>query len=176
MRTLITVSGNLTNQPVSRSTKDGVQVVEFGLACNSRRQDRATGLWEDGGASFFTVTCWRKLAENVLDSLHKGDPVLVHARFSTREYTRADGTLRSELKLEAQSVGPDLGRSRAIVRRTTRPAAESFESTESAAAGGGEAAVPEPRAGGGNAASVHGGDGTVVLDSRPLVPVPAADA
>lgn len=175
MRTLITVSGNLTNQPVSRSTRDGVQVVEFGLACNSRRQDRTTGLWEDGEASFFTVTCWRKLAENVLETLHKGDPVLVHARFSTREYTRSDGTPRSELKLEAQSVGPDLGRSRAIVRRTTRPAVEGEEGAP--AAGRSDAtSVPEPRAGEDDALGVYGTDGTGLLDSRPLVAVPGAEA
>ncbi|MBW0106579.1 single-stranded DNA-binding protein [Pseudonocardia sp. KRD291] len=174
MRTLITVSGNLTNQPVSRSTKDGVQVVEFGLACNSRRQDRSTGLWEDGEASFFTVTCWRKLAENVLDSLHRGDPVLVHARFSTREYTRADGTLRSELKLEAQSVGPDLGRSRAIVRRTTRPAVDATDASPVVADGGAD--VPEPRAGEGEEARSYRGEEAELADSRPLVAVPAADA
>lgn len=174
MRTLLTVSGNLTNQPVSRSTRDGVQVVEFGLACNSRRQDRTTGLWEDGEASFFTVTCWRKLAENVLESLHKGDPVLVHARFSTREYTRSDGTPRSELKLEAQSVGPDLGRSRAIVRRTTRPAVDTEDGAP--AVEGGATAVPEPRAGESDASPMDGADGTGLPDSRPLVAVPGADA
>ena len=173
MRTLITVSGNLTNQPVSRSTKDGVQVVEFGLACNSRRQDRSTGLWEDGEASFFTVTCWRRLAENVLESLHKGDPVLVHARFSTREYTRADGTPRSELKLEAQSVGPDLGRSRAIVRRTPRPAGESGDGPVAEGAAG---SVPEPRAGEGDVMPAHDADTAAHPDARPLVAVPGADA
>ncbi|MET0190923.1 MAG: single-stranded DNA-binding protein [Pseudonocardia sediminis] len=174
MRTQITVSGNVTNQPVSRTTKDGVQVVDFGLACNSRRQDRGTGLWEDGETTFFTVTCWRKLAENVVESLHKGDPVLVLARFSTREYTRSDGTVRTELKLEAQSVGPDLGRSRAIIRRIARPA---VDQPEASSAGDVETdMVPEPRAGESDAASPYDTDEAALLDSRPLVGVPGADA
>lgn len=175
MRTLITVSGNLTNQPVSRHTKDGVQVAEFGLACNSRRQDRSTGLWEDGEPSFFTVTCWRKLAENVLASLHKGDPVLVHARFSTREYARTDGSVKFELKLEAQSVGPDLGRSTAIVRRTTvRQATETVPGPGTG--GAAEDLVPAPRPGeSGRAPEDDAAEGGL-LDGRPLVAVPAAEA
>lgn len=173
MRTLITVSGNLTNQPVARWTKDGVQVVDFGLACNSRRQDRTTGLWEDGEPSFFTVTCWRRLAENVMASLHKGDPVLVHARFSTREYALADGTPKTELKLEAQSVGPDLGRSTALVRRTKGTGADTAGGSDAAAEPEGGLSSPRP-ATDEHEDGYHPTSGGA-LDARPLVPVPAAE-
>jgi single-strand DNA-binding protein len=122
MRTQLTVTGNLTYDPTTRWTKDGVQITEFGLAHNHRRLDRSTGLWEDTEPTFYTVTCWRRLAEGVATSLHKGDPVVVYGRFATREYERNDGHVRSELKIEADAVGPDLARSIAAVNRTPRNA------------------------------------------------------
>lgn len=175
MRTLITVSGNLTSQPVSRWTKDEVQVVDFGLACNSRRQDRATGLWEDGEPTFFSVTCWRRLAENVVTSLNKGDPVLVHARFASREYVRSDGTVKVELKLDAQAIGPDLGRSTATVHRgasRSAPGGGSVELEVSSAVAG----VPVPRQSEGDPEPAGDASDADVSRSGPLVAVPAAEA
>lgn len=120
MRTQLTVTGNLTADPTTRQTKDGIPIAEFGLAHNNRRLDRSSGLWEDLEPTFYTVTCWRRLAEGVATSLHKGDPVVVYGRFSTREYERNNGQLRSELKIEADAVGPDLARSIALVSRLSR--------------------------------------------------------
>jgi single-strand DNA-binding protein len=125
MRTYLTVTGNLTSDPTTRHTKDGYQITEFGLAHNHRKQDRSTGLWEDTEPTFYTVTCWRRLAEGVAACLHKGDPVVVFGKFSTREYERSNGQLRSELKIEADAVGPDLQWVvAAVTRRTSSSAAQ----------------------------------------------------
>ena len=129
MRTQLTVVGNLTNDPSTRWTKDGVQLAEFGLAHNNRRLDRATGLWEDREPTFYTVTCWRRLAEGVMRSLHKGDPVVVYGKFSTREYERTDGNVRSELRIEADALGPDLQWAIAAVSRRSRAASSSAPGT-----------------------------------------------
>ena len=196
MRTLITVTGNLTNQPVARVTKEGVSVVEFGLASNTRKQDRVTGLWEDGETTFFAVTCWRRLADNVVDSLHRGDPVVVQGRFSTREYVRSDGTPKVELRLEALAMGPDLGRSTAIVRRTSNkhpeegtPAAGVQVPAQGWGPDGGDPR-PDDGASGGTASADRAADpedeptdgedtaseSLVLAHSGPLVPAPAAKA
>ncbi len=108
MQTYLTVTGNLTSDPTTRHTKDGWQVTEFGLAHNHRKQDRTTGLWEDTEPTFYTVTCWRGLSEGVARSLHKGDPVVVYGRLTAREYERSNGQVRSELKIDADAVGPNL--------------------------------------------------------------------
>ena len=127
--TYLTVTGNLTSDPTTRHTKDGVPVTEFGLAHNHRKQDRATGLWEDAEPTYYTVTCWRRLAEGVGKCLHKGDPVVVHGKFTTREYERTNGQIRSQLKIEAEAVGPDLYRvDAAVLRRTTNTGGSSQSS------------------------------------------------
>ncbi len=133
MRTYLTVTGNLTSDPTTRHTKDGYQITEFGLAHNHRKQDRATGLWEDTEPTFYTVTCWRRLAEGVAACLHKGDPVVVFGKFSTREYERSNGHLRSELKIEADAVGPDLQWVVAAVTRRSKDSAAQQPSTTSGA-------------------------------------------
>ncbi|TCK25529.1 single-stranded DNA-binding protein [Pseudonocardia endophytica] len=115
--TYLTVTGNLTRDPVTRHTKDDHQITEFGLAHNYRKLDRTTGQWEDTEPTYYTVTCWRRLAENVDKCLEKGDPVVVHGKFTTREYETTNGQIRVQLKIEAESVGPDLQRTLAEPQR-----------------------------------------------------------
>jgi len=55
----------------------------------------------------------------VLASLGVGDPVMVRGRLYTDEY-EVDGKRRSETKLEAHAVGPDLNRCKATVTRVRR--------------------------------------------------------
>jgi single-strand DNA-binding protein len=53
------------------------------------------------------VSCWRTLADHVVASVHKGDPVVVAGRLRVREWTDGDrqGT---HVDIEARSVGHDL--------------------------------------------------------------------
>jgi single-strand DNA-binding protein len=111
--TMITVQGNILTDITIRTTKSGHDVASFRLASTPRRFDKALNQWVDGQASFFSVSCWRHLANNVKDSLAKGMPVIVHGRMSQRPYEReVQGELiRSySLDLDAKLVGPDLNR------------------------------------------------------------------
>ena len=65
-----------------------------------------------------TVTCWRSLGENVFNSLHKGQPVVVSGRYYMREYT-VDEATRTSYELEATAVGHDLTRGVAEFRRVS---------------------------------------------------------
>lgn len=118
--THVTVVGNLVDDPRLRTTDTGVDVAGFRVASTSRRWDRATGRWSDGGSLFLSVTCWRGLAGNAVASLRKGDPVVVTGRLSTRTYEK-DGQTRSTCELEALAIGPDLARGTAVFRRAPRP-------------------------------------------------------
>jgi len=60
----ITVVGNLTRDPELRFTPGGAAVANFGVAWNLKGRDGA-----EDKVSYFDVTCWRQLAENVSDSL-----------------------------------------------------------------------------------------------------------
>ncbi len=65
-------TGNLTNDPELRYTNNGTAVANFGLAINTRIKD-ADGSWRDGDTHFFRVNVWRDQAENVTESLSKGN-------------------------------------------------------------------------------------------------------
>ena len=59
----------------------------------------------DGQTSWFSVTCWRGLADNVRDSVRKGDPVFVHGRLRTDVWEREDGQTSVTYVVEATTVG-----------------------------------------------------------------------
>jgi single-strand DNA-binding protein len=84
--TMITIVGNVVDEPKLRETKSGVKVLSFRIASTSRRYDREQERWVDNESLFATVTCWRWLAENVAASLHKGQPVIATGKLYTREY------------------------------------------------------------------------------------------
>jgi single-strand DNA-binding protein len=114
--TLVTVVGNLVDDPKLRTTETGVEVTSFRIASASRRLDRDTNKWVDYGQLYLGVSCWRTLGVNVVASLRKGDPVLVSGRLFTRQYER-DGQLRSSYEVDAVAVGPDLARGTATFQR-----------------------------------------------------------
>lgn len=118
--THVTLVGNLVDDPRLRTTETGVDVAGFRVASTTRRFDRVTNRWSDGGSLFLSVTCWRGLATNAVASLRKGDPVVVTGRLSTRTYEK-DGQSRSTCELEALAIGPDLARGTAVFQRAPRP-------------------------------------------------------
>lgn len=117
--TLMTVSGTLITQVNRRRMPDGTTVVSFRVASNERRYDRASESWVDGDTLYVSVTCWRKLAENVHASFAVGDPIIVYGRVYTRSYEK-DGRRLSVTELEASAVGPDLAKCTAAITRTKR--------------------------------------------------------
>jgi single-strand DNA-binding protein len=121
--TFVTVVGNLVDDPKLRTLEAGHDVASFRIASTSRRFDRDSQRWVDGGQLFLGVTCWRELAGNAAASLRRGDPVIVSGKLSTRTYEK-DGQTRSVCELEALAVGPDLARGTAVFRRTPKPVEE----------------------------------------------------
>lgn len=116
--TVIAVGGMIT-PPNLRRLPDGTPVASFRMACNERRLDRETGAWIDRDSFYVTVTCWRRLAENVCVSLRSGDPIIVRGRLFTRNY-EVEGRRNSVTEMEADVVAPDLTRCTAGVIRTRR--------------------------------------------------------
>jgi len=119
--TTVTIVGNLVDDPRMRTTDTGIEVTSFRIASTARRFDRETARWVDAGSLYLGVTCWRALGVNVVASIGKGDPVVVHGRLFTRQYER-DGQVRSAYELDAAAVGPDLARGTATFQRVARDA------------------------------------------------------
>jgi len=115
----VTIVGNLTRDPELRFTPAGAPVTTFGVAVNRRWMNRDNQQWEES-TSFFNVTCWRDLAQNVSESLEKGARVVVAGRLEQRSWETADGERRSVVEIVADDVGPSLRWATAEVNRNER--------------------------------------------------------
>ncbi|MDP9327188.1 MAG: single-stranded DNA-binding protein [Actinomycetota bacterium] len=115
----VTLVGNLTDDPELRYTPNGAAVCKFRIAVNRRMPD-GNGGWKDGEASFFSVNCWRGLAENVAESLTRGTRVVVAGRLQYRAWENQDGDKRSAVEIEADEIGPSLKWATARIERTPR--------------------------------------------------------
>lgn len=111
---LITVVGNVARQVENRNTNAGAKVCKFVLA--SSRSWKGESGWEQSETSYFDVECWGKLAENVNNSLWKGQAVIVHGHIRTDSWTADDGGTRYRQKIVAKAVGPNLKRHVATVK------------------------------------------------------------
>ncbi len=115
----ITVVGNLTKDPTMKYTTTGKAVTDFTVACNHGWRDRDSQTWVEGEASFFKVECWETMAENVVESIRKGDPVIVIGRLNRRTYEQ-DGVTRESWEIRADNVGADMRKRAASLRRVQR--------------------------------------------------------
>lgn len=110
----ITVSGNITADPELRYTQNGIPVASLTVAHTPRRLNRQTNQWEDAGETLFLrVSVWREQGENIAQSLHKGDAVLIIGSLVSRSYKTREGEDRTSVECDADIVSIDLRRQRA---------------------------------------------------------------
>ena len=118
--TPITVVGNLVADPELRYTPSGSAVANFRVASTPRRYDSQSGQWVDGEALFLTCNEWRQAAENVANSLTKGDRVIVNGRLRQRSFETREGEKRTVFEVEVDEVGPSLKYATSQVTKTPR--------------------------------------------------------
>ena len=88
---------------------------------------------------------WRGQAENLADSLSKGDRVMVTGRLRQRSWETPDGDKRSVTELEADEVGASLKWATAKVERVSqRDNGERSTGRERQAERGGDFDEPAP--------------------------------
>jgi len=118
--TVITVVGNLVDDPELRFTPSGAAVANFRIASTPRTFDRQANEWKDGEALFLSCAVWRQAAENVAESLQKGMRVVVQGRLKQRSYETREGEKRTVVELDVEEVGPSLKYATAKVARVQR--------------------------------------------------------
>ena len=118
--TVITVVGNLVDDPELRFTPSGAAVANFRIASTPRTFDKQSNEWKDGDALFLTCSVWRQAAENVAESLQRGMRVVVQGRLKSRQYETREGEKRTVFEIDVEEVGPSLKYATAKVTRTTR--------------------------------------------------------
>jgi len=145
--TVITVVGNLVDDPELRFTPSGAAVANFRIASTPRTFDKQTNEWKDGDALFLSCSVWRQAAENVAESLQRGMRVVVQGRLKARTYETREGEKRTVFEIEVEEVGPSLKYATAKVTKSTRSGGGGGYNAGSQ--GGGEAdpwATPAPAA------------------------------
>jgi single-strand DNA-binding protein len=118
--TVITVVGNLVDDPELRFTPSGAAVANFRIASTPRTFDRQSNEWKDGDALFLSCSVWRQAAENVAESLQRGMRVVVQGRLKSRTYETREGEKRTVFEIEVDEIGPSLKFATAKVNRTSR--------------------------------------------------------
>ncbi len=119
--TVITIVGNLVEDPNLRFTPSGQAVASFRIASTPRFFDRQSGEWKDREALFLTCNVWRQAAENVAETLQRGMRVIVQER--PRYAETREGEKRTVFEIEVEEVGPSLRNATAKVNKTQRQGA-----------------------------------------------------
>ncbi|MDA5280417.1 single-stranded DNA-binding protein [Streptomyces sp. NPDC054904] len=146
--TVITVVGNLVDDPELRFTPSGAAVAKFRVASTPRIFDKQTNEWKDGEGLFLTCSVWRQAAENVAESLQRGMRVIVQGRLKQRSYEDREGVKRTVYELDVEEVGPSLKTATAKVTKTTGRGGQ-----------GGYGGGGQQQGGGGNWGGAPGGGG-----------------
>ena len=98
---------------------------------------------EDADTSFFDVTAWRSLAENVAETLTQGTRVVVVGRLGRTHGRPPRASVRSKVEIEAEEIGPSLKWASAKVEKQGRsPAASEWSEGVSVGAGGPQEETP----------------------------------
>ena len=138
--TIITVVGNLTDDPELRFTPSGAAVANFTVASTPRTLNKQTNEWEDGEAMFLRCSVWRQAAENVAESLQKGARVLVQGRMRARSWEDRDGNKRTNFEIDVDEIGPSLRWATAKVVRAGRSSGGGGYGASGGQGGGGQSA------------------------------------
>ncbi len=127
----LTVSGFVATTPRHLTTADGLSVTSFRLASNLRKFDRKSNSWVDAGTNWYSVSTYRELAANVVESVRKGDRVLITGKLRISEW--GSGERRGvNIDLDADALGHDLRWGTASYVRTIR--SERIESDDAGGA------------------------------------------
>lgn len=130
MDNTVSVAGNITRDPEVRYSPAGTALLRMSVAVNRRFTERATGVQRDE-TSFFDVEGFGQLAENVGESIRKGDRVTVTGRLRQQTWQDpATGENKYRVVIVADDVACSLRFATATVARNERrPAVSAVQDT-----------------------------------------------
>lgn len=116
----LTIAGTVGGDPDLHFTPSGAAVCNLSVAVNHRRYNKGTGQWEEAGTDWWRVNIWRGLAENVAESVRKGDRVLVYGKVSSRRWEGRDGQQITSWEITAEEVGHSMKFATTVQNRAQR--------------------------------------------------------
>lgn len=118
--TVITYIGQLTADPELRFTASGAAVANFTVVSTPRTFNKQENQWKDGEPLFIRASAWRDLAENVAETLKRGDRVIIEGELKARTFTTKEGENRTVFELDVREIGPSLKWATAQVTKVKR--------------------------------------------------------
>lgn len=103
-----TIEGFAGTTPRFIKTDKGVSVTSFRVAVNHRKYDTMANKWVATDTSWYTVTAFGILAEQVQRSVTKGDAVIISGELKIRNWETPDGRSGSNAEVVASGVGLNL--------------------------------------------------------------------
>jgi len=85
----------------------GDAVCKLRVKAQDRTFNRETKQWENGKSLWANATVWRTMAENVMNSIVKGDNVVISGKIYTREWEQ-NGQKRESVEIDVLEIGPSL--------------------------------------------------------------------
>ena len=113
-----TIEGRVGREPDIKFTKNGETWVRLSVAVQERVKEGDQ--WIDGVTTWFKVTAWKRLAEQVADTIHTGDLVLATGTIKLEKWTNNNGVEMTDLALRADSIG-------LVMKKNTEPKREPAE-------------------------------------------------
>lgn len=98
----VLIAGNLTRDPVVRSTRSGTPVANFAIASN-RKFRGGEGKWQED-VCYVGVVAWNRLAESCSSKLRKGSAVVVEGELQSRSWQSEEGHTRSTVEVKARRI------------------------------------------------------------------------
>ena len=124
MSDFVTIRAIVGTEPQLTITATGVAVLKFRAATHESKRDADTGQWSDGPTSWYSVSAFRALAENAMESIRQGDHLVIHGKLQIRQFDRADGTRGTSADVEALALGHDLKFGTSAFTKVRAPGAE----------------------------------------------------
>lgn len=142
MTDTLTLTGLVATTPRHLVTSEGLPITSFRLASTQRRYDRGAAKWIDGETNWYTVTCFRQLAINVVGSIAKGQRIVVVGRLRVRDWENGDRA-GTTVEIDADALGHDLAWGSAVFTRSVAAMVASGAEAHGAEASGSEGRVSD---------------------------------
>lgn len=97
---LVTLTGRLAKEPTLKYLEgSGASVAKFDLAVNKDYSKDS-----DTKADFFSIECWNKLAESVVNNLEKGRKILIHGFLKANKWTDENNNSHKNILIVATRI------------------------------------------------------------------------
>lgn len=93
--------------------------MKFSVGVTEKYRDN-NNQWQERETSWFTVTAWRDLAENVSESLIRGSRVTVIGSHRSRKWEDREGNKRVSWEVQAEEIAASLKYASVKIHKTAR--------------------------------------------------------